>query len=316
MFPYRWPVLIPASAARIGDFMNLDIQPFISVLIVPGLLFTSVMAFLYAGMYRKVRARMQNRRGPPFVQPFYDFVKLLSKESIKPEKSGMLFTWAPIIALASVLIVPILFPIGGLSFAGDLIVVIYVLNISAIMLAVGGFSSGSPFGAVGGSREVTQLFAYELPLAISMVAVAVKAGSFSLTGIAEAQESSGMFFYQLPFACIAFLSIIPAKIGLQPFDIPEAEQEILGGPLVEYSGYRLAIFTFSNQVKYFVVISLAVILFFWRNWWQFLITGFLLWLLFIFIKIISARVKTDQSFVFFWQYMSILALIDLVRVVI
>jgi NADH-quinone oxidoreductase subunit H len=112
------------------------------------------------------------------------------------------------------------------------------------------------------------------------------------------------------------LSLIPAKLGLQPFDIPEAEQEILGGPLVEYSGYRLALFTLAHQVKIFVVISLAVILFFWWNWWQFLITGFLLWLLFIFIKIISARVRTDQSFVFFWQYMGLLAAIDLVRVVI
>jgi NADH-quinone oxidoreductase subunit H len=294
----------------------MDIQPVISVLLVPGLLFTSVMALLYAGMYRKVRARMQNRKGPPFLQPFYDFVKLLSKDSITPKKSGLLFTWAPIVALASVLVVPILFPIGGLSFAGDLIVVIYVLNMSAIMLALGGFSSASPFGAVGGSREVTQLFAYELPLAISMVAVAIKAGSFSLSGIAGAQEAGGMLFYQLPFACIAFLSIIPAKIGLQPFDIPEAEQEILGGPLAEYSGYRLAIFTFAHQVKVFAVISLGVILFFWANWWQFLITGFVLWLLFIYIKIISARVRTDQSFVFYWQYMAVLALIDLVRVVI
>lgn len=288
----------------------------ISVLIVPGLLFTSVMTLLYAGMYRKVRARMQNRKGPPFLQPFYDFVKLLSKDSVKPEKSGMLFTWAPIISLASVLVVPLLFPLNGLSFAGDLIVVIYVLNMSAIMLALGGFSSGSPFGAVGGSREITQLFAYELPLAISMIVVAARAGSFSLAGIAEYQGQSGMLFYQVPFACIAFLSLIPAKLGLQPFDIPEAEQEILGGPLVEYSGYRLALFTLAHQVKIFVVISLAVILFFWWNWWQFLITGFLLWLLFIFIKIISARVRTDQSFVFFWQYMGLLAAIDLVRVVI
>lgn len=294
----------------------MSLNPLISVFIIPGLLFTSVMTFLYAGMYRKVRARMQNRRGPPFLQPFYDFVKLLSKDSVKPEKAGALFTWAPVLALASILVVPMLFPVWGLSFAGDIIVVIYVLNMSSIMLAVGGFSSASPFGAVGGSREVTQLFAYELPLAISIVAVAVKAGSFSLTGIAEAQEAHGMLFYQLPFACIAFLSIIPAKIGLQPFDIPEAEQEILGGPLVEYSGYRLAIFTFSNQVKMFTVISLAVILFFWKNWWMFLITGGLLWLLFIFIKIISARVKTEQSFTFFWNYMAVLAVIDLVRVVI
>lgn len=296
--------------------MNVDIQPFISVLIMPGLLFTSVMSLIYAGMYRKVRARMQNRKGPPFLQPVYDFIKLLSKDSVNPEKAGILFTWAPIIALTSVLIVPMLFPLWGLSFAGDVIVVIYVLNVSSIMLAVGGFASGSPFGAVGGSREVTQLFAYELPLAISIVVVAVKAGSFSLVGIAEAQEATGMFFYQLPFACIAFLSIIPAKIGLQPFDIPEAEQEILGGPFVEYSGYRLAIFTFANQVKAFVVISLTVILFFWQGWWQFLATGLLLWLLFIFIKIISARVKTDQSFVFYWKYMAVLALVDLVRVVI
>ncbi|MGD2249640.1 MAG: NADH-quinone oxidoreductase subunit H [Candidatus Methanofastidiosia archaeon] len=294
--------------------MNID--PLISVVIFPGLLFTSIMSFVYAGMYRKVRARMQNRQGPPFIQPVYDFIKLLAKDSVTPSKSGLLFTWAPIIALGTVLIVPMLFPLWGLSFAGDIIVVIYVLNMSSIMLAVGGFSSGSPFGAVGGSREITQLFAYELPLAIAIVAVAVKTGSFSLAGIAAAQEANGMLFYKLPFACIAFLSIIPAKVGLQPFDIPEAEQEILGGPLVEYSGYRLAIFELAHEVKAFVVVSLAVVLFFWKNWWLFLITGLLLWLLFIFIKIISARIKTDQSFVFFWQYMAVLALVDLVRVVI
>lgn len=294
----------------------MNIEPLISIFIVPGLLFTSVMSLLYAGMYRKVRARMQNRRGPPFIQPLYDFIKLLSKDSITPSKAGLLFTWAPIIALGTVLIVPMLYPLWGLSFAGDIIVVIYVLNMSSIMLAVGGFSSGSPFGGVGGSREITQLFAYELPLAIAIVAVAVKTGSFSLAGIAAAQEANGMLFYRIPFACIAFLSIIPAKVGLQPFDIPEAEQEILGGPLVEYSGYRLAIFELTHEVKAFVVVSLAAVLFFWKNWWSFIIIGFLLWLLFIFIKIISARVRTDQSFVFYWQYMAVLALIDLVRVVI
>ena len=253
----------------------MEIAKFIfHVLIFPGGLFAIAMALLMSGIDRKIVAKMQLRQGPPLLQPFYDFIKLLGKDVIVPRNAlRKAFLLAPIVGLASVLIIPIFIPMYQEAFinsTADIIVIIYLLTISAVMLVVGGSSSSSPLAGIGASREVVTMLAYELPMVMSILAVCKKAGafmgtnvSFSLLGIQGFQVADGMGLFHITLipAAIAFLMVIPAEVGVVPFDMAEAETEICEGPLVEYSGLYLALYKLTSQIKAFIMSGLFVALF-------------------------------------------------------
>ena len=172
----------------------------VNLILFPGFIFTIIMGLLISGIDRKIVSRMQRRRGPKIIQPFYDIVKLIGKDTIVPRNaSSRLFIIAPIIALVSICIVPILFPIYNhvTLFEGiaDIVVIIYLLIIPSVAMIVGGIASGSPFASIGISREVVSMIAYELPLITSVLAVCKKAGmilgkgtTYSLSEIASVQE--------------------------------------------------------------------------------------------------------------------------------
>ena len=245
------------------------------LILFPGFIFTIIMGLLISGIDRKIVARMQRRRGPKIIQPFYDIVKLIGKDTIVPRNaSSRLFIIAPIIALVSICIVPILFPIYNhvTLFEGtaDIVVIIYLLIIPSVAMIVGGIASGSPFASIGISREVVSMIAYELPLITSVLAVCKKAGMisgegviYSLSKIASVQEANGSFIFSISLlpAAIAFLMILPAKIGSSPFDVAEAETELCEGPLVEYSGLQLGLFKLTHKIKAYVITALFVVLF-------------------------------------------------------
>ena len=150
------------------------------LIIFPGFIFTVLMGLFLSGIDRKIVARMQRRKGPKITQPFYDFVKLLGKDTIVPRNANeRLFILAPFISLVSICVIQVLFPIYNWSFIGgtaDIVVIIYLLIIPSVAIIVGGMASGSPFASIGVSREVVSMIAYELPLKISLIAVCKKAG--------------------------------------------------------------------------------------------------------------------------------------------
>ena len=194
----------------------------VNLILFPGFIFTIIMGLLISGIDRKIVSRMQRRRGPKIIQPFYDIVKLIGKDTIVPRNaSSRLFIIAPIIALVSICIVPILFPIYNhvTLFEGiaDIVVIIYLLIIPSVAMIVGGIASGSPFASIGISREVVSMIAYELPLITSVLAVCKKAGmilgkgtTYSLSEIASVQEVNGSFIFSISLlpAAIAFLMIL------------------------------------------------------------------------------------------------------------
>ena len=247
----------------------------VNLILFPGFIFTIIMGLLISGIDRKIVSRMQRRRGPKIIQPFYDIVKLIGKDTIVPRNaSSRLFIIAPIIALVSICIVPILFPIYNhvTLFEGiaDIVVIIYLLIIPSVAMIVGGIASGSPFASIGISREVVSMIAYELPLITSVLAVCKKAGmilgkgtTYSLSEIASVQEANGSFIFSISLlpAALAFLMILPAKIGSSPFDVAEAETELCEGPLVEYSGLQLGLFKLTHKIKAYVITALFVVLF-------------------------------------------------------
>ena len=238
--------------------------------------FSIIIGLLLMGFDRIVAARMQARIGPPLTQPFTDIRKLLAKENVVPENAiPWLFNLAPIIALASAITILFYLPIGGfapvLSGGGDLILVMYLLTLPALALVAGGFASGSPYATVGAQREMVTMIAYEFPLAIVVVAIAwrLAAAGISLPFSLATIEANPVWGLVGPLGAIGLLILLivllivtPAELSRVPFDTPEAETELAGGILVEYSGKNLALFSLTQGVKTVAMASLVVALFF------------------------------------------------------
>lgn len=241
----------------------------LAVLLFPGGLFALGLGLMLKGLDRRVAARLQGRVGPPLAQPFYDLVKLGRKRTMVPDIAAQpVFLGAPLIGAVSMLLAAALVPIPGVytpsPLLGDLLVLLYLLVVPAVVLMIGGSASGSPFGAIGFSREMALMIAYEGPLVLVVAAVALRTGSFSLTDIVAYQKAHGSFLFDPVMwpALLAFVAFYPANLGIVPFDIPEAETEVLEGPLLEYSGPALGLFKVMSALKAVVVLGLGVALFF------------------------------------------------------
>ncbi|MEG1661834.1 MAG: complex I subunit 1 family protein, partial [Clostridiales bacterium] len=160
-----------------------------NIIVFPGMLFLGIYALFFAFLDRKLYARLQNRMGPPWFQPLADFLKLLGKETIIPAGADRkIFVALPIIALAAVaaafLYVPIWSNSSIFPFDGDLIVVLYLLTIPTLCFFLGGWYSTSIYATIGAVRALTQLFSYEIPLFMAMLAPAILAESWSISAIA------------------------------------------------------------------------------------------------------------------------------------
>ena len=303
------------------------------IFIFPGLLFVTVIGVLMTGIDRKLVARMQKRVGPPIVQGFYDFFKLMGKESIVPEAANKpAFLAAPIIGYVSLVVMVLFIPMFSFSvYSGtaDMIVLIYLLTIPGVALIVGGTASGNPYAGVGASREMVAMIGYELPLILSVLAVCRKVGgsamTFSLNEIVNWQAANGcaLFHWALIPAALAFLLVIPGEVGTQPFDVAEAETEILEGPLIEYSGAPLAMFKLNTALKMFIMPAMFVALFLGGVHTGnvvldvvlfILLTGLVSFITMTVPHAIAARFKVERLFKFYWTLVAALGLVSLVLV--
>lgn len=311
----------------------------ISYLLFPGLVFSTIFGLLYEGIDRKIAAHMQNRIGPPLWQPFLDIGKLVSKEDIVPERAQKLFfSGAPLLAFGAIITVMLFIPVNSVEAAlgssADLIVVIYLLNIPAISLMIGGYSSSSPFGAMGSARYAVQLFGYEFAFIIAALTVTgqlIATGwgdPLSLTTIIEYQAENGWLIFQLPLACAAILLVAPGKLLKTPFDIPEAETEIVAGPLTEYSGPKLAIFKTAFNVEILALSGLITALFlggpvsttiqgvYIPGIFTFILKTIGILILITLIRCVTARLRIHQALKFYWIPVATLAILNLGWVVI
>ena len=223
---------------------------------------------------RKVTARVQYRVGPPLLQPVYDILKLMGKETLVPARArGRGFLIAPVVGLAGgAVAATILWAANiapGAGFLGDLIVVLYVLTIPAVAAIYGALASGSPHATFGASREMKLLLSYELPLVLAVLVpvvqrVAVGAEpSFSLGALVTFQASEGWTLFSLSGVLAAAVALVAmqAKLTLVPFDLPEAETELMGGSMVEYSGPPLAMIKLTRALLLATAPVLLVTLF-------------------------------------------------------
>ena len=308
-------------------------------------IFAILFGLLYKGIDRKLAAHMQARVGPPIRQPFWDVIKLFSKENIVPEQAiGWLFNLAPVIALASSITIMLYLPIGSfgpiLSTEGDLILILYLLMIPSLAMVLGGFASSSPYATVGAQREMVLMMSYEFPLAIAIISIVWRLNEanvqnpFSLYSIVSHPiwNNVGILgMIGLILLLITLLIVTPGELSKIPFDVPEAETEIAGGLLVEYSGRNLGMFYLADAVKTVAIATIIVTLFFPYNLSPILnlsgyvahITDFLFYLLKVFLVILFsvtlirvgvARLKIDQVVSTYWITLTLIGLIGLVLV--
>jgi NADH-quinone oxidoreductase subunit H len=230
---------------------------------------------LYRGIDRKLVAHMQGRVGPPIVQPFRDVRKLLMKDNIIPDGAiSWLFNAAPFLALISTGSLLLFIPLFGqpalLGTYGDMILVLYLLIIPSLAFVLGGFASSSPYATVGAQREMIIMMSYEAPLAVVALGIAWRishvtaANPFLMSTIGEYPIWSLLGPVGVIGALIMLFTLIVVTVGEAakvPFDIAEAETEIAGGLLVEYSGRNLSLFYLSDVIKAFAMSALVVALF-------------------------------------------------------
>jgi formate hydrogenlyase subunit 4 len=319
--------------------MSNELAVLAAVLLFPGGVFAFAFGLALKGVDRRVAARLQGRVGPPLLQPFYDLVKLGFKRTMVPETAcENVFLAAPLVGVVAMVLAVALIPIAGLYSPdpriGNLIVLLYLLSVPGTVLMVAGSASGSPFGAIGFSREMALMLAYEATIVLVVAAVALRTGiatgqgvTFSLVDIVRYQQAHGAYLFDpvLWPALAAFVLFYPANIGIVPFDIPEAETEVLEGPLLEYSGPALAFFKVMSALKAVVVLGLGIALFLPLAPASLGIGAVVIWLaemLVLMVVGVSAvrvavgRMRIDQAFSFFLKWPLLLSIASLTVVVV
>jgi NADH-quinone oxidoreductase subunit H len=301
-------------------------MPIIQFLIFPGFLFTAIVGLLASGIDRKVTARLQYRMGPPWYQPLIDIVKLLGKETLLPDGSSKtIFLIAPLIGLAGITLVSTVLWLATLNpnvgFIGDIIVVLYLLTLPALSLILGGFASANPLASLGSSREMKLILSYELPFILALLVPIIKTGgTLTIGGILNYQAANGIIIgsWSGVIAFIVAVLCMQAKLGLVPFDISEAETEIMGGPVIEYSGAPLAIFKLTKAMLLFTVPVFLIVSFMGGIGVKglSLIWGILkyvgLLVVIVIIRNTNPRLRIDQALRFFWGPVTILAVVAVV----
>ncbi len=329
----------------------VSISDVFSIVVFPGAIFIVFYALYCNWLSRKTVARLQNRRGPMhtgyagMLQPFADIVKLLAKEDITPGAANKaLFSAAPVaifaLALAAVFLIPIqsitslysYTPIA--NFEGDLVIVLLIFSLIVLSVFLAGWSSANIFGAVGATRVALMTLAYEIPLVLLTLGPAIMAGSLSINNIVAWEVGSVQSFLAAPtlwglllgvvmfigFA-ICILSLL-AETEMRPFDMAEAETEIVHGWQVEFSGKKLALLTLGRDVKIVLASALLTSLFLGGPAgpilppiiWFVLKTTFCV-LVLSNLSAVFARFRIDVMLRWAWQYLVPLAVLQVMAIV-
>lgn len=301
------------------------------VVLGPVVLLLIVLGFVtYAILFeRKIIGWMQNRVGPNQVGPWgllqtvADVLKLWMKEDIIPEKADrFLFTFAPVIAFVPAFAVLAVIPFTDtIKFADIGVGLLYYLAVSSITvigMLIGGWASNSKYSLLGGIRSTAQMISYEIPLVVAVVGVIMSAQSLNLTEIVNAQKDIWFIVPQF-LGFLVFLIASLAELNRTPFDLPEAESEIVAGYHVEYTGFRFAFFMLTEYVYVFAMASLTTVLYLggWHAPFGLTILPPIVWFILKFVCIVFflfwlratfPRLRADQLMPFAWKVLLPLAI--------
>jgi NADH-quinone oxidoreductase subunit H len=292
--------------------------------------FIAVSAMFLIWWERKVSAHIQTRFGPMRVgwhgvlQSVADTIKLLLKEDIRPTEADTLIWWlAPFFV-----VVPSVMAFAAIPFSDRLIPkdfnvgILYILAITSVGVLgifMAGWGSGNKYSLLGGMRSAAQIISYEIPLVLSMVTVVMVAGSLSMQKIVEAQSRWWFIFHpNLALAFLIYLVAATAEVNRAPFDIPEAESELVAGFHTEYSGMKFAMFFLGEYTNLFIISAIATALFLggWKGpflppvlW--FLIKTYGIIFVLMWVRWTFPRLRVDQLMGFAWKLLTPLSFLNL-----
>ena len=289
--------------------------------------FVLVMVMVVIYIERRGLGRMQSRLGPnrvgPFglLQPVADAVKVLLKENIVPDKADKIVHWlAPVIAFVPALMIFAVVPFQNGALLADLnIGILYVVAISSVAtigVFMAGWGSSNKYSLLGAMRNVAAVVSYEMPLVLAVLGVVLVAGSLSMNQIVVSQDIPFILFQPLGF--LIFFAAGCAEINRSPFDLMEADQELVAGFHTEYSGMKFAMFYLVEYAEAIAISAIITTLFLsgWRGpllppWLWFIIKVFIVFFLMIWTRATFPRVRIDQLMALAWKFLFPLALINL-----
>jgi NADH-quinone oxidoreductase subunit H len=319
---YGWyDGLLPESL----DWLAYFLASFLIVFVVANAVL--VVTLLFTWVERRLLGRFQVRLGPnrwgPFglLQPIADAIKFLSKEDTRPEGvDRWVFNIAPVLSFVPAVLVFAVIPLGKNTYAANLnigvLFILAVTSMSTIAIFMAGWASGNRYSLFGAARGVAQLISYEVPMILSIVGVILLTGSLSLVDLVEAQDIP--FFFLQPLGFFIFFLAASAEMNRTPFDIVEAESEIIAGYHTEYSGMKFGVFQVAEFAAPFGVSAIMVTLFF-KGWegpvlpshlWFFIKVS-MLWFVLLWVRATLPRLRVDQIMGLAWKFLLPLGILNI-----
>jgi NADH-quinone oxidoreductase subunit H len=279
-----------------------------------------IISIFFLGLSRKIMARIHWRYGPPITQPVIDIIRLFSQKSMS---HGVMFKFGIIFSLAGSIVLILFLPLGQLcplDGTGGMLVILYLMLLAPLGIALSGGEAANPNTSIGISRKLILAMGYEVPLLLVLLAIMTHYNTISIVQIVDIQKNTGWAFISLPLVLsgIAYILIIPAILGIRPFEIVQASQEISSGPMVEYGGPFLALATIQHAMSLFIGVALFVNLFLGgaANPLIFFLKMTVVFVLGLFINAALPRLRIEQAVRYLWKWPTLIALTGLIVVVI
>jgi len=291
------------------------------------LVFVLLMVMFFIWLERRAMAVMQARLGPnragPFglFQPAADALKILIKEDIIPAKADKLVHWlAPVVAFVPAMLIFAVVPFWGGALLADLnIGILYVVAISSVTVVgifMAGWSSNNKYSTLGAMRQVASVVSYEIPVVLSLVGVILLTGSLSMQQIVAAQDIP--FILLQPLGFLLFFTGALAEINRAPFDLTEADSELVAGYMTEYSGMKFGLFFLAEYAEALAISAIVTTVFLggWRGpllppWLWFVGKVVIVFFVIVWIRTTVPRLRIDQLMALAWKFLLPLALLNL-----
>ena len=275
-----------------------------------------VVGVFFLGLARKIMARIHWRYGPPLIQPVIDMIRLFYQNSIS---HGRMFDLGIILSLAGSIVVILFLPFGQicpLSGSGGLLVILYIMLLAPLGLALSGGQAANPNVSIGISRKLILSLGYEVPLLLVLLSIMTHYKTISIIEVVNIQQSKGWSIISFPLflSGLSYFLILPAILGIRPFDVSSAPQEISSGPMAEYGGKYLALATIEHAFILFISIALFVNLFLGgaANPVIFFVKMLVVFVPGLCINAVFPRFRIEQAIKYLWKWPTLLALLGLI----
>ena len=275
-----------------------------------------IVGVFFLGLARKIMARIHWRYGPPLIQPLIDIIRLFYQKGVS---HGRMFDLGIVLSLAGSIVVVLFLPFGRmcpLGGSGGLLVILYIMLLAPLGIAFSGGQGANPNISIGISRKLILSLGYEVPLLLVLLAVMTHYKTISIGEVVSTQQSAGWSLISFPLflSGISYFLILPAILGLRPFDVSSAPQEISSGPMAEYGGKYLALATLEHAFVLFISIALFVNLFLGgaSNIFYFFVKMLVVFVLSLCVNAVFPRFRIEQAIKYLWKWPTLLAFVGLI----